>query len=54
MQRDDAISEPIGAELSRTNHEATLLNVERLFGWVSGSEAFLGALAPLAAAASPP
>ena len=46
----DCSAEPIGHELSRTNHEASLLLVERLFGWVSDSEAFLGALAPLAAA----
>ena len=46
----DCSAEPIGSELPRTNHEASLLLVERLFGWVSGSEVFLKALAPLVAA----
>ena len=50
----DCSAEPIGQDLSRTNHDASLLLVERLFGWVSTSDAFLGALAPLAAAGTPP
>lgn len=48
----DCSAEPIGSELPRTNHQASLLLVERLFGWVSGSEVFLAALAPLAPAHS--
>jgi ureidoacrylate peracid hydrolase len=51
----DCTAEPFGSGLSRTNHEATLLIVERLFGWVTESGALLEALArrPVAAAASP-
>lgn len=45
----DCSAEPIGSDLPRTNHEASLLLVERLYGWVSASDTFLGALAPLAA-----
>ncbi len=40
---NDCMSEPIGNDLPRTNHEASLLNVERLFGWVSNSEQFVKA-----------
>src|ERR1700757_2779192 len=31
----DCMSEPIGHDLPRTNHEASLLNTEVLLGWVS-------------------
>ena len=41
----DCTAEPIGADLTRTNHEATLLVIERLFGWVSSSDAVVEALA---------
>lgn len=40
----DCTSEPIGSDLPRTNHEASLLNTERLFGWVSDSEQFIKAV----------
>jgi len=40
----DCMNEPIGHDLPRTNHEASLLNAERLFGWVSDSEQFIKAL----------
>lgn len=40
----DCMSEPIGHDLPRTNHEASLLNTEVLFGWVSDSEQFAKAL----------
>jgi ureidoacrylate peracid hydrolase len=40
----DCTAEPIGGDLERGNHEATLLVVERLFGWVADSSAVLGAL----------
>jgi len=40
----DCMSEPIGSNLQRTNHEASLLGAEVLLGWVSDSEAFLSAL----------
>src|SRR5947209_6430926 len=39
----DCMSEPIGHDLPRTNHEASLLNAETLLGWVSDSEQFLKA-----------
>src|SRR6266699_5739462 len=37
----DCMSEPIGHDLPRTNHEASLLNVEALLGWISDSEQFV-------------
>jgi ureidoacrylate peracid hydrolase len=40
----DCTAEPFGSDLARTNHEATLLIVERLFGWVSDSAALVEAL----------
>ena len=42
----DCTAEPIGSGLPRSNHEASLLVMETLFGWVSTSDAFLAALAP--------
>jgi ureidoacrylate peracid hydrolase len=42
----DCVSEPIGQKLPRSNHEASLLTVEVLLGWVSDSERFLRALQP--------
>jgi ureidoacrylate peracid hydrolase len=41
---EDCTGEPIGLGLSRSNHEASLLTVQLLFGWVSSSERFLSAL----------
>jgi ureidoacrylate peracid hydrolase len=41
----DCMSEPIGHDLPRTNHEASLLNAEVLLGWVSDSDQFIKALA---------
>ena len=46
----DCAAEPIGSEKSRSNHEATLLVIERLFGWVSNSADLLHALEQLPAA----
>jgi ureidoacrylate peracid hydrolase len=40
----DCMSEPIGNGLQRSNHEASLLLAEALFGWTSSSTAFLHAL----------
>lgn len=37
----DCMSEPIGGQLSRTNHEASLLSTQVLLGWTSTSEAFV-------------
>lgn len=40
----DCAGEPIGGEFPRSNHEASLLTIETLFGWVSDSERFESAL----------
>jgi len=40
----DCAGEPIGNDLARSNHEASLLTLQTLFGWVSGSERFVSAL----------
>jgi ureidoacrylate peracid hydrolase len=40
----DCMSEPIGDGLPRNNHDASLLAVEVLLGWVSGSDQFVDAL----------
>src|SRR5581483_8633382 len=40
----DCTGEPIGSNLARSNHEASLLVIETLFGWVSDSRSFLRAL----------
>ena len=47
----DCAAEPIGNRLPRTNHEATLLLIELVFGWVTESAALLRALTekPIAA-----
>jgi ureidoacrylate peracid hydrolase len=41
----DCMSEPIGYGLPRSNHDASLLAIEVLFGWVSSSDHFTKALA---------
>jgi ureidoacrylate peracid hydrolase len=40
----DCAAEPLGAGLSRNNHEASLLVLQTLFGWISESAKFIGAL----------
>ncbi len=40
----DCTGEPIGHGLPRSNHEASLLTIQTLFGWVSGSDEFTKAL----------
>ncbi|RPI64369.1 MAG: isochorismatase family protein [Lysobacterales bacterium] len=40
----DCMDEPIGAGLSRSNHDASLLSTEVLLGWVSDSRHFEAAL----------
>jgi ureidoacrylate peracid hydrolase len=40
----DCMSEPIGDGLARSNHDASLLSVETLLGWVSESAHFVSAL----------
>jgi ureidoacrylate peracid hydrolase len=37
---EDCTAEPIGHNLSRSNHEASLLNIQVSFGWVSSSNEF--------------
>jgi len=41
---EDCTAEPIGYGLSRSNHEASLLNIQALFGWVSNSDEFIKAI----------
>jgi ureidoacrylate peracid hydrolase len=41
---EDCTAEPIGNSLPRTNHEATLLVVELLFGWVARSSDLITAM----------
>jgi ureidoacrylate peracid hydrolase len=40
----DCSAEPMGYKLPRSNHEASLLVIETLLGWVCGSERFITAL----------
>ena len=40
----DCTAEPIGADLPRSNHEASLFLIERSFGWVSSSNDFIKGL----------
>jgi ureidoacrylate peracid hydrolase len=40
----DCTDEPIGHGLPRSNYEASLLNIQEEFGWVSGSDDFTRAL----------
>jgi len=40
----DCMAEPIGEKLSRTNHEASLLTIEMLFGWTASSRDFVKSL----------
>lgn len=49
---EDCTAEPLGADLPRTNHQASLLNIEALFGWVATSEALIDALTARRAVAS--
>lgn len=48
----DCTGEPIGGDLARSNHEASLLTIQTLFGWVSSSEWFLSAMEASAPAAT--
>lgn len=38
---EDCTGEPIGYDFPRSNHEASLLTIERLFGWISDSDKFV-------------
>jgi ureidoacrylate peracid hydrolase len=48
---EDCTAEPIGAAADRTNHQASLLAIETLFGWVASSTALLHELKAAAPAA---
>ena len=41
---EDCTAEPIGYSLPRSNHEASLLSIQALFGWVSSSAEFIKAI----------
>jgi ureidoacrylate peracid hydrolase len=43
----DCAAEPIGHGLSRSNHDASLLLIQIMFGWISESDAFIRGLAAL-------
>jgi ureidoacrylate peracid hydrolase len=49
----DCTAEPIGNDLPRSNHDASLLAVQVLLGWVASSDGFIGALVPQSALAAP-
>jgi ureidoacrylate peracid hydrolase len=40
----DCTGEPTGGELARTNHEASVLTIQTLLGWVSDSQRFVSAI----------
>jgi ureidoacrylate peracid hydrolase len=40
----DCTAEPIGSQLTRSNHEASLLVIETLFGWIADSPSLVTAL----------
>ena len=48
----DCTAEPVGHDLPRSNHEASLLVIQALFGWISNSEEFTKALEHRLAAVS--
>ena len=48
----DCTAEPIGNDLPRSNHDASLLAVQVLLGWVASSDGFIGALVPHSALAA--
>ena len=41
---EDCTGEPIGSQCTRSNHEATLLTLQTLFGWVSSTADLIQAL----------
>ena len=46
----DCTGEPVGNDLPRTNHDASLFVIQSRFGWVSGSPEFIRALEGVPAA----
>jgi ureidoacrylate peracid hydrolase len=49
---EDCTAEPIGSDMPRTNHAASVLVIETLFGWASESGAFEAALKERAVASA--
>jgi ureidoacrylate peracid hydrolase len=49
---EDCTAEPIGHDLPRSNHDASILVIQALFGWVSDSAAVIRALEQVPAALS--
>jgi ureidoacrylate peracid hydrolase len=43
---EDCTGEPIGHHFARSNHDASLLSIQVLFGWISSSDQFIEAFAP--------
>ncbi len=41
---EDCTGEPIGYDLQRSNHDASLLTIQVLLGWTSSSAEFIHAL----------
>jgi ureidoacrylate peracid hydrolase len=41
---EDCTAEPMGDSNTRSNHEASLMTIERVLGWVSSSNEFIAAL----------
>jgi hypothetical protein len=41
---EDCTAEPIGNDLPRSNHAASLLTIQTLLGWVSTSQKFIRAI----------
>jgi ureidoacrylate peracid hydrolase len=41
---EDCCAEPIGGDLERSNHDASVLTIQMLFGWVSDSSRLVSAL----------
>lgn len=50
----DCTAEPLGSQFERGNHDASLLTIEALFGWITDSTALLQALAAQPAVAAMP
>jgi ureidoacrylate peracid hydrolase len=50
----DCTAEVVGSDLLRPNHDASLLVIEGLFGWVADSKSLLHALAPISVQTAAP
>ena len=44
---EDCTAEPIGNDFPRSNHDASLLTIQVLLGWVSSADSSVGALESL-------